>query len=166
MRTSQVKKSEISDRLRKFRDRTGLSQKELGKQLGVSGNYIYLIESGQKSPGESLQKLFETFELSPLYHSESVKEGREGRRFSGTPGATGFDGFGTETLKQMISDYAGHLPGADTIKTSTVLENIREMMAVLTSRLRGGSEASSKQPSEAQSAAKRASASAKTDPEE
>lgn len=150
--------------MRNFRERAGISQKELGKSLGVSGNYIYLIESGQKSPGPSLLKLFETLELSPFIQSEGLRESFGRAR---GPAPVGFfDDLGTETLKQNIADLAARLPGADPVSVLRLLENIREMMAVLADRLRPRSEISLKPPSEMQAAAKRASASAKTDPSE
>src|SRR5579871_5315537 len=164
MRTSQPKNTEISNRIRNFRNRVGMSQQELGKRLGISGNYVYLIESGQKNPGPSLLKLFETMEVSPLYQGE-CKDTTGAPRFEGT--ALGvFDRFGTDTLKQSIADQASHLPTADPHTVFSILESMREMMSILATRLRPKSDASSKPPSEAQAAAKRASASAKTDPSE
>lgn len=37
-----------------------LTQAELGEMLGVTGNYIYLIEKGIKRPSKGLTKLFES----------------------------------------------------------------------------------------------------------
>src|SRR5579862_2431110 len=165
MRTSQPKNTEISNRMRGFRNRVNMSQQELGKRLGISGNYVYLIESGQKNPGPSLLKLFETMEVSPLYQGEFSKDTAGSPRFEGS--ALGvFDRFGTDTLKQSIADQASHLPTADPHTVFSIIESMREMMSILATRLRPKSDASSKPPSEAQAAAKRASASAKTDPSE
>jgi transcriptional regulator with XRE-family HTH domain len=164
MRTSQPKNAEISNRIRNFRNRIGMSQQELGKRLGISGNYVYLIESGQKSPGPSLLKLFETMEVSPLYQGEFSKEGSP--RFSEASALGVYDRLGTETLKQNIADQASHLPTADPHTVFSIIESMREMMSILSTRLRPRPEASSKPPSELQAAAKRASASAKTDPSE
>lgn len=61
------KKLDISERFRAFRTRLHLSQEEMGEHLGVTGNYVYLIESGKKAPGPSLVKLFESMENSPQY---------------------------------------------------------------------------------------------------
>ena len=142
-----------------------MSQQELGKRLGISGNYVYLIESGQKNPGPSLLKLFETMEVSPLYQGEFSTDASGTPRFEGS--ALGvFDRFGTDTLKQSIADQASHLPTADPHTVFSIIESMREMMSILSTRLRARTEASSKPPSELQAAAKRASASAKTDPSE
>ena len=56
--------NELAHRIRILRYRTGMSQQELGKKLGISGNYVYLLESGVKRAGPSLIKLFETMEAS------------------------------------------------------------------------------------------------------
>ena len=165
MRTSQPKNTEISNRIRNFRNRVGMSQQELGKRLGISGNYVYLIESGQKNPGPSLLKLFETMEVSPLYQGEFSKETSGSPRFEGSVLGV-FDRFGTDTLKQSIADQASHLPTADPHTVFSIIESMREMMSILSTRLRSRQEANSKPPSELQAAAKRASASAKTDPSE
>lgn len=143
-----------------------MSQQELGKRLGISGNYVYLIESGQKNPGPSLLKLFETMEVSPLYQGEFSKDPTGAPRFSEGSALGVFDRFGTDTLKQSIADQASHLPTADPHTVFSIIESMREMMSILSTRLRARSEASSKPPSELQAAAKRASASAKTDPSE
>lgn len=166
MRTSQPKNTEISNRIRNFRNRVGMSQQELGKRLGISGNYVYLIESGAKSPGPSLLKLFETMEVSPLYQGEFPRDASGATRFSEASVLGVYDRLGTETLKQNIADQASHLPTADPHTVFSIIESMREMMSILTTRIRPKPEVSSKPPSEAQAAAKRASASAKTDPSE
>jgi transcriptional regulator with XRE-family HTH domain len=67
MSTPPAKKLEIPERFRNFRTRLHMSQEQMGEHLCVTGNYIYLIESGKKVPGPSLVKLFESIENSPLY---------------------------------------------------------------------------------------------------
>ena len=166
MRTSQPKNTEISNRIRNFRNRVGMSQQELGKRLGISGNYVYLIESGAKNPGPSLLKLFETMEISPLYQGEFPKDESGAPRFSAEAALGVYDRLSTDTLKRTIADQASHLPAADPHTVCSIIESMREMMSILTTRIRPKPEASSKQPSEVQAAAKRASASAKTDPSE
>ena len=144
-----------------------MSQQELGKRLGISGNYVYLIESGAKNPGPSLLKLFETMEISPLYQGEFPKDPSTGApRFSAEVALGVYDRMSADTLKRTIADQASHLPIADPHTVYSIIESMREMMSILTTRIRPKPEASSKQPSEAQAAAKRASASAKTDPSE
>lgn len=52
------------EKLRRYRTERGLSQKEMGELLGISGNYVYQIESGIKDadPNSSLGKLFSRME--------------------------------------------------------------------------------------------------------
>jgi transcriptional regulator with XRE-family HTH domain len=53
----------IAKRIREYRDREDVTQTQLAHLLGLKGgNYIYQIEAGKKEPGESLIRLFETFE--------------------------------------------------------------------------------------------------------
>lgn len=57
-----------SNRLKAYRIKKNLSQKELAEMLGVARNYVYLIESGRKPITESIEK-----KLSMLENSEIVK---------------------------------------------------------------------------------------------
>jgi transcriptional regulator with XRE-family HTH domain len=59
---SQPKKSEISERVILYRKRAGMTQQELADSLGISNDYVSLIETQKKSPGASLWKLFTTLE--------------------------------------------------------------------------------------------------------
>lgn len=52
--------------LKEFRLRIGLSQEQLGVRLGVSGNYIYLLERGKRYPSiGSLVRLARALEVNP-----------------------------------------------------------------------------------------------------
>jgi DNA-binding transcriptional regulator YiaG len=46
-----------SQEIKKLRSCLGLTQTEFGVLLGVSENYIYLLESGRKCPGKTLKLL-------------------------------------------------------------------------------------------------------------
>jgi DNA-binding transcriptional regulator YiaG len=48
-----------SKKIRSFRKELDLSQKAFGQRLGVTENYIYLLESGQKMPSTILQLLLD-----------------------------------------------------------------------------------------------------------
>ncbi len=48
--------------IKAFRQRFNLTQKELAKLIGVSSNYIYLLEKGVRRPGKTLQLFFECLE--------------------------------------------------------------------------------------------------------
>ncbi len=58
------KTEKFSERLRVYRERTGVSQEELADKLGVSRNYVSMMEGGRE-PSESLRKLFEIIETAP-----------------------------------------------------------------------------------------------------
>lgn len=45
------------DEIKDLRKRLKLSQVDFGKQIGVSGNYVYLLEKGVKKPGKTLKLL-------------------------------------------------------------------------------------------------------------
>lgn len=47
---------EIGNTIKKIRVKEGLSQEQIAKSLGVSANYISLIENGAKKPGMPLLK--------------------------------------------------------------------------------------------------------------
>lgn len=57
-----------SNRLKAYRIKKNLSQKELAEMLGVARNYVYLIESGRKPITESIEE-----KLSMLENSEIKK---------------------------------------------------------------------------------------------
>lgn len=50
--------SNFFEEFKKVRKVLGISQEEMGEKLGVSGNYVYLIESGKKIPSRKLEGRF------------------------------------------------------------------------------------------------------------
>lgn len=48
--------NEIGNIIKKIRIKQGLSQEQIAKSLGISANYISLIENGAKRPGMPLLK--------------------------------------------------------------------------------------------------------------
>jgi len=48
--------------IKELRDNFKLSQRALGDSLGVSGNYIYLLEKGVKKPSKTLKLLLDCIE--------------------------------------------------------------------------------------------------------
>ena len=44
-------------KIKELRNKYNLAQRKLGELLGVSGNYIYLLEKGVKKPSKTLQIL-------------------------------------------------------------------------------------------------------------
>ena len=51
-----------SEEIKELRERFKLSQQVLSDRLGVSRNYIYLLEKGVKTPSKTLQLLLNCVE--------------------------------------------------------------------------------------------------------
>lgn len=64
----------IPKEIRAFRKKSELSQRAFGESLGVAGNYIYLLERGDRTPGKTLRIL-----LDLLERQEKQKTKKEGR---------------------------------------------------------------------------------------
>lgn len=50
------------EEIKKFRASLKLTQPILGSYLGVSGNYVYLLEKGVKTPSKTLKLLLDCIE--------------------------------------------------------------------------------------------------------
>lgn len=61
------------ERMKAFRNRFGISQNALGKLTGVSGNYIYMLEGGERKPSKTLCLLLDRIERE-LEQNEKGKE--------------------------------------------------------------------------------------------
>jgi transcriptional regulator with XRE-family HTH domain len=78
--------------LRGMREKKGLTQRELARNLGISQNYIPALESGARRPGPKLrqalmkffnvnfEELFEVVMVNAESSKEQVLEAREERR--------------------------------------------------------------------------------------
>lgn len=65
-----MKKSENSSkRFVSARKQRGLTQEQFAEMLGISGNYVYLIESGKKPAGPKLLEKLELLEAEKLTDS-------------------------------------------------------------------------------------------------
>lgn len=62
--------------IKKLRKEYNLSQPAYGGLLGVTGNYIYLMEKGVKTPGRTLRLLLDCVERQ-LNEKEKEKEGEK-----------------------------------------------------------------------------------------
>jgi transcriptional regulator with XRE-family HTH domain len=136
---SQHKKLEFAERVRAFRGRAKLSQGELAGRLGVSGNYVSMIELGKKLPGATLRKLFDTFEQSPQYQAPAQMSGGRRASDSGIAGVAPANSLlamvPTERLILIFMDLAEQLSPADAAKQKLVLGNLRELLDELEQRL-------------------------------
>jgi transcriptional regulator with XRE-family HTH domain len=54
MSSETAKKSNFSDRLKDVRLSLRLTQDQMAERLDISGNYVYLLESGKNQPSEKL----------------------------------------------------------------------------------------------------------------
>ena len=71
------------ERMRQLRARFHLSQSALGKMAGVSGNYIYMLEGGDRSPSKTLCFLLDRIERE-LTENEKLKGGdKHGKKNAG-----------------------------------------------------------------------------------
>jgi transcriptional regulator with XRE-family HTH domain len=50
------------DRIKNLRLKKGLSQDAFGKRLGVTRNFIYYLERGERTPSKTLQLLLDCVE--------------------------------------------------------------------------------------------------------
>ena len=48
--------------IKNLREKYKISQAELGRLLGVAGNYIYMLEKGVREPSKSLRLLLDCVE--------------------------------------------------------------------------------------------------------
>ena len=67
------KTMDFSKKVRAFRLANDLSQEDLAGLLGVTSNYVYMLEKGTKVPKETLRMLFESLVSSPIY--KPISEG-------------------------------------------------------------------------------------------
>jgi transcriptional regulator with XRE-family HTH domain len=136
---SQQKKLEFAERVREFRGRAKLSQEELGERLGVSGNYVSMIELGKKLPGTTLRKFFEAFEQSPQYQTPAQTSAGRREPLSGSAGVVPANSLhsmmSTEMLILIFVDLAEQLAQADAAKRKLVLGNLRELLDEIEQRL-------------------------------
>ncbi|MDA8170485.1 MAG: helix-turn-helix transcriptional regulator [Nitrospiraceae bacterium] len=58
-----------------MREKYSLSQLALGELTGVSGNYIYLLEKGDRKPGKTLMLLLDRIEKEIGAKSKKERSG-------------------------------------------------------------------------------------------
>jgi DNA-binding transcriptional regulator YiaG len=56
--------------IKALREELQLTQADFGKRLGVSGNYIWMLEAGKKKPSETLRLLFACVERDKLSYED------------------------------------------------------------------------------------------------
>ena len=128
---SDTNTSNLSERLRVFRSRAKISQDELAARLGVSGNYISMIELGKKLPGPSLNILFKALELAQA--AQAAMESVPGPA-GAVPSTSVFSLMSTETLIRTFEDVAKKLSQMDPPTQKQASAHLREMLDELESR--------------------------------
>ena len=132
--------------MRAFRRRAALSQNQLGELMGVSGNYISMIELGKKLPGLSLRKLFETLEQSPAYRVAPSSSGGGVLKESSfeaaetAPPNSLLPLLSTETLYRNLAEVTQQLPRSDPLQQWRALGSVRELLDEIERRLRAAAE--------------------------
>lgn len=149
---SQQKKLELPERIREFRRSIRLSQDEFGERLGVSGNYISMIELGKKSPGPSLRKLFEAIELSPEFRTPGFPSKITLSNYVANPMLVMLS---METLIQTFAEVAQKLAQVEDASKKKVVASLRDYLDEIEHRLLAEG-ASSGELSEAQQMAMKA----------
>jgi transcriptional regulator with XRE-family HTH domain len=143
---SQHKKQEFAARVREFRGRAKLSQAEFGVRLGVTGNYVSMIELGRKRPGPMFIKFFEELESAPQY--QAPEAGASGRgspsmRLNDAPpqgvGDRLWAMLSTESLIRDFVEIAEKLSQPDRHDQRRVVGNLRELLDEIERRLRPSS---------------------------
>ena len=71
--------------IKELRARHDLSQPAFGDLLGVTGNYIYLIEKGVKKPGKSLRLLVDCVEKQLNENGKGKEKVKHGKRHLQAP---------------------------------------------------------------------------------
>jgi transcriptional regulator with XRE-family HTH domain len=130
----KLEKLELGKRIREFRHRAKLSQTELGDRLGISGNYVSMIELSKKDPGPSLKKLFEAIEHSPLYAGPGTAPPPE-------PADPLYAMLSMETLIQNFAEVADKLPQSSGSAQKRVVSSLRDMLGEIEARLLASSSA-------------------------
>lgn len=136
---SPENKLDLPARIRDYRKTVRLSQDELGERLGVSGNYISMIELGKKAPGPSLRKLFEALEQSPVYQPPAaaarVTVPRLPKNYQSNPMLAMLS---TDILIKTLAEVADKLVQVDDATKKQVLGSLREYLDEIEHRLMSG----------------------------
>lgn len=66
--------------IKTLREKYNLSQPAFGKLLGVTGNYIYLMEKGVKIPSKTLRLLFDCIERQLKENEKGKESAKHGKR--------------------------------------------------------------------------------------
>ena len=115
---------EFPQRIREFRRRFKFSQHELGERLGVSGNYVSMLELGKKPPGLSLRKLFETIEQSHIHlAAESIP-----RSTGQTPANQYLTLLSTDTLLRNFGEVAQKLATGGVPEKQCMVGDLRAIL--------------------------------------
>lgn len=74
----KLMKNWTKDEIRTFRTKLKLSQAKFGELVGTSGNYIFMLERGDRKPGKTLKILLNYIERELVEKEKG--EGKHGKR--------------------------------------------------------------------------------------
>lgn len=124
--------------MKEARFRLRLTQDEMAKRLGISGNYVYLLESGRENPGPKLLAKFEDIEAA-AESKTNLREGVESKPAKKTIEddrlSVGLlDVMSVDLLERTLKEHVESLPVADARKRGTLLANIERIAVELQRR--------------------------------
>lgn len=128
---SQQPKLEISKRFSTLRESLNLSQEAFAQKLGISRNYVHLIEAGKKNPGGSLVTLFEQLEAGVQSPKKVSSLGEDKIDYKGRFDITVP---GVADLHHLCDSMIAELKDADSGRRKALLESISAVNAELERR--------------------------------
>lgn len=123
MRIESTKKLEIFERFFQLRKKLNLTQDEFAQKLGISRNYVHLIEAAKKNPGDGLLTRF-----AELENKVSIQEAPP------PPPALDLKAITTPRLREIIGDITGELDVAEPEQSHRLLLTLAAIACELASR--------------------------------
>lgn len=99
--------------IRIYRIRAGMNQKELAEKLGISTNYLGMIERGDRNPSQKiLEKIASTLEISISDIYIEARFSQRGQEFERIQRLSQMlEGIDISKLEQLIALLKQQLPG-------------------------------------------------------
>jgi predicted transcriptional regulator len=70
--------------IRHFREEFDLTQQQLGDLLGVTQNYVFMMEAGLRKPGKPLMLLLDCLKEKLIHRRKEVKKNAKRKKREGT----------------------------------------------------------------------------------
>ena len=124
---SQQENQKIFDRVKRYREKAGLTQPQLAELLGISANYVYQIEAKTKHSGPSVILLFEQLESGKLVKGESDRFGEESGPYKATVDLTVMD----DAWLQKLKDHFTNESRASDLGAEIKIKLIKSLRAIV-----------------------------------